>query len=185
MLARLYEARRDAARGHREARRPGPGPRPRTNQEAAAGRGRRPWPRTIGSPRPAEPVAPERLEAEPGTTPCGAKITLTWVTPSSVATPLRPRAIASFRTTVSVYWGENEIGDRREGIDDKSSARIITAPTLFLFCTDGPKVGGKTQKPADASKLRWLVGGLLTKLSVELLGFRLMFCLGLRLPRIR
>jgi hypothetical protein len=43
---------------------------------------------------------------------------------------------------------------------------------------------GKTQKPADASKRRWLVGGLLTKLSAELLGFRLKFCLGLRLPRV-
>jgi hypothetical protein len=41
---------------------------------------------------------------------------------------------------------------------------------------------GKTQKPADASKLRWLDGGLLTKLSAELSGFRLMFCLGLKLP---
>ena len=29
---------------------------------------------------------------------------------------------------------------------------------------------GKTQKPADASKLQWLVGGLLTKLSAELSG---------------
>jgi hypothetical protein len=37
---------------------------------------------------------------------------------------------------------------------------------------------GKTQKPADASKLQWLVGGLLTKLSAELSGFRLTFCLG-------
>src|SRR5580704_3459366 len=43
---------------------------------------------------------------------------------------------------------------------------------------------GKTQKPADASKLWWLVGGLLTKLSAELLGFQLTFCLGSRLPRI-
>ena len=31
---------------------------------------------------------------------------------------------------------------------------------------------GKTQKPADASKLRWLVGGLLTKLSAKLSGFQ-------------
>ena len=39
---------------------------------------------------------------------------------------------------------------------------------------------GKTQKPADASKLPWLVGGLLTKLSAELSSFRLTFCLGSR-----
>ena len=40
-------------------------------------------------------------------------------------------------------------------------------------------------KPADASKLWWLLGGLLTKLSAELLGFQLTFCLDSRLPRIR
>ena len=49
----------------------------------------------------------------------------------------------------------------------------------------GAKAYGKTQKPADASKLWWLVGGLLTKLSAELLGFQLTFCLDSRLPRIR
>jgi hypothetical protein len=43
----------------------------------------------------------------------------------------------------------------------------------------------QTQKPADALKLWWLVGGLLTKLSAELSGFQLMFYPCSRLPRIR
>jgi hypothetical protein len=56
----LFIIRLSPAGGHRQAstraaRRPGH--RPRTNREAAAGGGRR--------PRPAEPAAPERLEAEP------------------------------------------------------------------------------------------------------------------------
>ena len=40
-------------------------------------------------------------------------------------------------------------------------------------------------KTSSASKLRWLVGGLLIKLSAELSGFQLMFYPCSRLPRIR
>jgi hypothetical protein len=55
--------------------------------------------------------------------------------------------------------------------EDHVGTYVIPFPCLWMAC-------GKTQKPEDASKLRWLVGGLLTKLSAKLLDFGLMFCLG-------
>ena len=49
----------------------------------------------------------------------------------------------------------------------------------------GAMACGKTQKPADASKLRWSVGGRLTKLSAEPLDFQLKSCPYPKPPRIR